>query len=89
MRIHELKAWPPHFGALADGSKPFEVRRDDRSFAVGDVLWLREWDPATREYTGGECEARVTYVLRDYAPAIGEGYAILGLKKIQPPKERW
>jgi hypothetical protein len=89
MTTHELKTWPLYFRAVANGSKPFEVRKDDRGFAVGDVLWLREWDPATQEYTGDECRAEVTYVLRDYAPAIGEGYAVLGVEKIQPPKERW
>lgn len=78
MTLHELKTWPPYFGAVADGSKPFEVRKDDRGFTVGDVLWLREWEPATQEYTGRDCHRRVTYVLRDYVPAVADGYAVLG-----------
>jgi hypothetical protein len=89
MTLHELKTWPLYFAAVANGSKPFEVRKDDRGFAVGDVLWLREWDPATQEYTGEECSAVVTYVLRDYPPAIGAGYAVLGVEGVPPPKERW
>lgn len=81
MTTHELKTWPPYFDAVLYGEKPFEVRRDDRGFAVGDVLWLREWDPATKEYTRRECRVAVTYVLRDYVPAVGDGYAVLGLAR--------
>lgn len=42
---HELKIWPKYFEAVTHGSKTVELRReDDRQFAVGDVLVLREWD---------------------------------------------
>jgi hypothetical protein len=43
---HELKCWPPYFERLLDGSKTFEVRKDDRGYQTGDWLVLREWDPA-------------------------------------------
>lgn len=42
--IHTLKIDPPYFEAVANGSKPFELRReDDKTFAVGDFLRLREY----------------------------------------------
>jgi len=44
-RTHELKCQPPHFAAVAAGRKTVEIRRDDRGFAVGDILDLREYDP--------------------------------------------
>ena len=66
---HELKTWPVYFEAVESMDKPFEVRRDDRAFAVDDVLRLREWCPMRRGYTGREVKRRVTYVLRDY-PAL-------------------
>jgi len=63
MKTHELKIWPEYFRAVADGRKTFEVRRDDRGFAVGDVLKLREWEPVGNRYTGRRVIVEVTYKL--------------------------
>ena len=45
MRIHVLKIWPSFFQEMIDGKKPFEVRKNDRDFRVGDVLKLLAYDP--------------------------------------------
>lgn len=80
MTVHELKTWPEFFNAVENGDKPFEVRRcDDRSFAVGDVLILREYDPGAETYTGRECAREVTYVLVG-PPFLPDGLAVMGLK---------
>lgn len=42
---HELKCWPEHFQAVRSGHKTVELRKDDRLFASGDALHLREYDP--------------------------------------------
>lgn len=62
---HELKTWPEYYEAVVDGSKPFELRKNDRKFFVGDRLRLREYDPQTDLYTGRWCCVVVTYVMRD------------------------
>ncbi len=71
--IHELKTWPIPFEAVTNGTKTHELRKADRPFAPGDVLYLREWVPPTwarnlngppSGYTGREQYVRVTYVTR-------------------------
>lgn len=86
---HELKAWPQYFRRVWDGSKTFEVRRDDRGFGVGDVLLLREYDPELdsknpgERWTGRELTASVTYLLRGGQLGIEKGYVVMSIKLIQ------
>jgi hypothetical protein len=61
MKTHRLKTWPLYFAAVADGSKTFEIRADDRDYQVGDILELLEWEPLTGEFTGRELRHKVTY----------------------------
>ena len=59
---HRLKSWPEFFRAVRTGDKTFEVRKNDRAFAVGDLLILAEWDPEARAFTGRTQSVRVTYL---------------------------
>lgn len=80
-KTHELKTWPGPFEAMWQEQKRFEVRRDDRGFEVGDRLHLREWNPATSDYTGRELrDVVVRYILRgDVAVGFGvqPGYCVM------------
>lgn len=49
--IHELKVWPEFFDALANQTKNFEVRKNDRGFRVRDELLLKEYD-TEKGFTG-------------------------------------
>lgn len=51
-KTHRWKTWPEPFSAVLSGRKHHEVRMDDRDAEEGDVAYLDEWDPETREYTG-------------------------------------
>lgn len=42
---HELKIWPKYYRRVANGTKTFEVRNNDRGFQFGDTVCLKEWDP--------------------------------------------
>lgn len=76
---HELKTWPVYYGAVACGDKPFEVRKADRDFKVGDLLFLREWCPERKVYTGASLIRSVTYVLKGGQFGIEPGHVVLGL----------
>ncbi len=84
LREHELKTWPEFYRELESGAKTFEIRRDDRGFNVGDVLWLREWrrlrivgGVAVGEYTGREMRRVVSYVLS--GQELSPGFVCMGL----------
>lgn len=83
MKTHELKTVQPHFANVASGVKRAEIRRDDRGFAVGDVLILREYDPASCSYSGREVEVRVTHVLSGFE-GLAAGYVSLSIELRQP-----
>lgn len=59
---HELKCWPKFFQASWAGSKPFEIRNNDRNFAVNDEVCLQEFDPDLDDYSGREIEGFIRYI---------------------------
>lgn len=85
--VHPLKTVPPYFDHVASFEKPFEVRRNDRSFQPGDLLVLREWIPANHHDTGyftdRQVLRKVTYVLRDGETfGVQAGFVVLGLAHV-------
>jgi hypothetical protein len=82
MSEHDLKTWPRPFQAVLDGGKAFEFRKDDRGFAVGDTLWLREYDPAIEQYTGRETRIIVTYILHGGIHGLPKGYVVMSTKPL-------
>lgn len=83
---HELKVWPAYFHKLEPGQKTFEVRRDDRGFQKGDVLWLREWDPdhfPRPNYTRNAIFARIDYILTGGQFGIEAGHVVMALTFIE------
>jgi len=62
LREHKLKTWPVFFQEVADGTKTFELRKNDRNFCIGDVLTLVEWDPQSQTYTGRVIHKAVGYM---------------------------
>ena len=78
MKTHNLKTVPPYFQQVQDGKKKFELRKNDRDYAVGDYLKLEEFDG---KLTGRTHVTVVLYLLKD-CPEYGlkDGYCILGIR---------
>jgi hypothetical protein len=72
MTTHELKIWPDFFASVTDGTKKYEIRKNDRDFKVGDFLQLREWNPRAQYYTGRQATVKVTHVTRGSDEPIGD-----------------
>ena len=62
MKKIEKKVWPKYFQEIIEGKKTFELRLNDFEIEEGDVLFLKEWDPNTKDYTGRVLEKKVGYV---------------------------
>jgi hypothetical protein len=77
--VHELKCWPEPFEAVAQGRKPYEVRKFDRDFRVGDALMLQRWDPKTKEYSGTAALVPITYMTPGGEWGLPEDICVLGL----------
>lgn len=79
--VHSLKTDTKYFDAVCQGKKKFEVRKDDRPFAVGDTLELLEYRDGIYQYA--KCNVKVIYILGredDEKQYVPDGYVILGIK---------
>ncbi|HEY0111212.1 MAG TPA: DUF3850 domain-containing protein, partial [Fibrella sp.] len=78
--LHILKVHPQFWPSLIDGSRTFDVRRDDRKYKVGDCLQFELYDPKVGRV--GEVPERrvVTYILahEDFPQGVGCGFVVLG-----------
>ena len=77
---HELKTWNSVFGAITEGLKTAEFRKNDRNFKVDDILLLREYLPDKKEYTGREIRTRVTHCVYGGMFGIPKGYCLMSIK---------
>lgn len=79
---HELKIWPEYFDDIQSGKKPFDVRKADRPFGIGDTLLLKEWSP-DNGYSGRETIKRIKYILPGGQFGIHDNSCVLGLESEQ------
>lgn len=92
MFTHEIKILPQYFCRVADGTKTFEVRNNDRGYQPGDVVVMKEFDKTklpkdakalteqemNAAYTGREIKKRVGYVL-----PINQSQVVFSLLEVQ------
>jgi len=88
MTIHDLKTDSEAFKAMSAGIRPYQIRKDDRSFKVWDILILRETDStgaemargAPLEYTGDILKLKVVHVLKD-TYGLKPGWCLLSVER--------
>jgi hypothetical protein len=92
-RVHEVKGHPDPFEAVFDGRKPYEIRVNDRDYRVGDVLYLREWDPESSclradhgpscscHYSGRYLWLAITYLTRGGEWGLPLNLCVLGITR--------
>ncbi len=61
---HEIKCKSEYFEQVQQGTKTFEIRKNDRDYSIGDVVKICEIDN-DGDYTGNVVDVRITYVLTD------------------------
>lgn len=84
---HTLKTVQPYFDAVWSGTKRFELRVNDRDFQVDDMVFLKDYNQFTDEYSGREISCRISFLLKDY-PGIKDGYCIFGFKVVNKTKAK-
>jgi hypothetical protein len=87
MATIEKKTWPKFFKKVLSGEKTFELRLADFKCVPGDILVLREYDPAAKRYTGRSVRKRVSYVAKTKGQkfwpqedADKSGFQVIGFK---------
>lgn len=96
--IHSVKCNYKHFESLKDGTKTFEVRKNDRLYKVGDFLAVNEFVPSENidpyslnpdlrhadggAYTGDCLLYKITFILDD-PQYCKDGMIILGLARVE------
>lgn len=87
MKTHYLKVWTKQFDAVRRGAKTHEVRKGDRDYRAGDIIILRDFDPAAREYTGKCIEVQVTFITRGGTFGIPDDISVMSIRRVTPSIE--
>lgn len=78
---HDVKTWPDAYDAVYADWKPWEFRKNDRDYRVGDTLRMLRWSPETETFTGEEMRREVVWMLNGGQFGIPEGYCIMTLSR--------
>lgn len=83
VKIHSLKIAPKYLDAVVAGQKKAELRKNDRSYCVGDYLSLQEWKHGS--YTVREWAAVITHILpvNEVMPDSC-GWVMLSIRSLSP-----
>jgi hypothetical protein len=82
MEIHKIKILPNHFKAVKKNLKKSEIRKNDRNYKDGDIIFLQEFDDRKmfKCYTGSEIVVKITHILHGGKYGIEEGYCVISFR---------
>lgn len=97
MTRHQMKLNDRYYDAVANGTKTFEIRKDDRGFRVGDMLELyrvndnglyvsNDGTYASNDRSGlRPIQVKVTYILthNDFPAGIPEGFVVMSIERVK------
>lgn len=74
-RTHIIKIASEYFLDVEDGRKHFEIRKNDRDYQVGDIVYLVEIKDG--DLTGNTVKVHISYVLKNCQQyGLMDGYCI-------------
>ena len=79
---HEIKLSSKYFDDVKNGTKTFEIRKNDRDYNINDILVMREYTE-NKEYTGRYLEAVIIYILNNES-FLQKDYVALGINIVPP-----
>ena len=83
MKTHELKLNQQFEKAIWSGVKPFEIRKNDRDFQVGDFIRFFVVDDKGNGWASllNNITFEITYVLTGWG--LEPGYVALGIREVE------
>lgn len=87
MTTHHVKSWAHLFDAIVSGAKAYDLRKNDRDYQVGDIVWLNQYDNIKGVYTGRVAKRTISYMTNNVTPCavssavLPNDYCILGFEK--------
>lgn len=87
-QIHTVKSWSMFYCDIIAGTRTSDIRLNDRRYAVGDFMLLREFDPVKQLYTGRSETVLITYLQNSKSNpcaisnlALSDDYVVLSIKQ--------
>ncbi|AFK66693.1 RNA-binding protein [Colwellia phage 9A] len=75
--VHELKITPSNFNMVVTGGMTFQIRKHDRDFREGDIVFLKEFKG--KEFTGRTQPCKLNLILT-HTDGLKEGFCLLNIK---------
>ena len=74
---HEVKILEQYANRNHEGKKPWELRKNDRNYKVGDWIRFHIIDDETKEPTGFSYRRKITYLFEGGEYGLEKGFCIM------------